>query len=295
MPAKSNVKQSKRKGYQATAGARIARQLSNYYKQRAQKRYISKQFKGVGGTYPVVRSVYASGVTTSAADPQYRIEITDGQYPIRIWNGAAWVNYDQMNFEFRPGNLFVYFGISTGASPTYIYNYPIPGYTDCSALYDQGQIQYVELEFFFGQNMAANQNLNPASTLPFLGFPLMLMAKDYDDVDITSTTPQTIISQYSNHQVWQLGTMPENTRHVIRVKPRMAAAMVDVTGGGTFTAVDDTKKMWFDTVKSGQAPHYGIKTCFSPCSDVVTTLNSYPRLGVLSFRVTYHYLFKNIK
>lgn len=283
------------------AGAKIQRAWRAYRSHKFARRMVARQLSGKGTVMPFHRTVYSNYAMASGNNRQ-AIYLQTGISPFRILNTGSgnFVNADQFSMFFTATNMNINW--YEGATLQDVYTYNLPEMTELFRLYDQMQIDWVELEWFYGNNSADYQGATSTAppgdpTRTIFGHPMLLYCKDYNDAYQLGTNPITYMAQYENHKAWQMGVMPESTKHIIRVKPKFTQ---QATGdGGAITGViqsTDSRKLWLDTTDGQAIPHYGIKGCINLVSSVQATTpqNTY-LLGVLGFRCTVHFKFKNVK
>lgn len=302
----STYRPRKRKSKPSLKSAFRGEQLSNYikrYRDISTKLKMAKlQQSGKGGVHLFSRSLF-SNYGMSSGDFNQNIYIQSGTAPFRIYNSGslAYQNADNFGIEFQPTVMNINWYLA-GALQT-VYSYRIPSFTELTALYDQMQIAWVEIEWFYGTNSSSVTGVtstgtgNGGPTGEVYGNPMMCYCKDYDDAGSLGATPVNAIAQYENMRAWQMGCDFNDRRHVIRVKPKFDIAATDSSGVASgIISFQDSRKVWLDTTNGVNVPHYGIKGTVNLVSTVQSTspANTFI-LGALGFRVTYHYRFKNVK
>lgn len=125
----------------------------------------------------------------SSGDVLQNIYIQTGPRPFRIYNSGTFAYQDADHFaiDFQPSvmNITWY----NGATQQTVYSYRIPSFTELTALYDQMQIHWVEIEWFYGTNSSAVVGVTSTGTGSggptgeVYGNPCMLYCKDYDDAN----------------------------------------------------------------------------------------------------------------
>lgn len=282
----------------AASGASIASKLRSYVRQRRAARILKNQRTGRQATMQISRSLY-SNYDMSTGDNRQAIYIQTGIHPFRIINGANnFVNADNYQITFTPRSMLIHWYL--GAALQNVYSYNIPDFAELSQLFDQLQIAWVEIEWFYGNNDAQYQGVTSTAppgdpNRPIFGHPMHIYAKDYNDEQPVQTI--TNLAQYEDQKCWQMGQGFMDSRHTVRIRPKLQMnATDDATVTTGVITPQDTRKYWLSTTNGDNVRHYGIKGMINLVSTVQNAdpANTYI-LGVLGFRCTYHYRFKSVK
>lgn len=286
----------------ASTGARISKSLAAYRRVSTAQRQIRKQMTGKNAVHHFKRNLYSNYLLASG-DNNQTIYIQSGTAPFRVYNTGTtnYINADSFAIEFQPVSMIINWYLGNTLQTTYSYN--MPSFTEMTALFDQMQIDWVEIEWFYGTSNSQTTgvtssgagNLGPTGEV--YGNPMMIYVKDYDDSNPIGANPITQLAQYESQKAWQMTPGFNDARHVIQIKPKFDVQAVN--GNATAVGVvsnQDSRKLWLDTTNGINIPHYGIKGCINLLSTVqnTTPANTFI-LGTLGFRVTYHYKFKNVK
>lgn len=294
------VRQPLRQYTAAVSGQRIQRQLTAFRKVRTAQQMARRQRTGAGAVHFFQRTIY-SNYNLATGDPNQNIYIQSGTSPFRIYNTGTgnYQNADSYAIEFQGGSMVIKWYNGTTLQTTYAYN--IPSFTELTALFDQMQIDWIELEWFYGTQSSQTVGVTSSGVAPLgptgeiYGQPLHIYVKDYDDSNALGANPISVVSQYEAQKSWQMSPGFNDARHVVRIKPKMDMSMTD--GSGTSTGVAQApRNVWLDATSGTSVPHYGLKGCVNLISTVqnTTPANTYI-LGTLGFRCTYHFKFKNVR
>lgn len=283
-PLRKNLRAGNRKARRSFAQAQRMRRIA---------RNIARQH-----VHKFSRTLYSSAHLASG-DYQQQIYIgSDYNNPLRVYDTGtgSFVNANNYTITWQPSNMQIAFWQDSTYITTYVYNVPELG--ELTRLFDQMQIDWVELEWFFSASAVINQDITFSGgggpTRPVMGQPVHLYVKDYDDARGMKFTE---LVQYENQKSWQMGTSYQDSRHRIRIKPKLCMNASDAEGTTTGVMVpQNTRQYWLDTTRGQNVDHYGLKgTINNVCTVTETDPADTHVLGVLGFRATYHYRFKNVK
>lgn len=282
----------------ASRGASLTRDLSSYRRMRTAQRLLSRQLSGRGTVVPFQRTVLSS-YHLSTGNQNQAIYIQNHTAPFRVLDGGGnFQNADNYSIVFRPSHFDINWWLGTTAVNTY--SYAMPNFTELTDLFDQFQIDWVEIEWFFSSDAvnrtdSTSSGPNGSPSRPIFGNPMHIYVKDYDDAAPISI--QSLV-QYENQTTWQMSGTDRDSRHIVRIKPKFTMNAGDAEIGTPTGIVNpaDPRKYWLDTLNGVNIPHYGIK---GTVNLVGTTEYTSPAattiLGCLGFRTTYHYKFKNVR
>jgi len=297
MPGKKRPRYSPSKSLvplrSAARGARLSKNLAAFRRMRRITRAM-----GRNRIHQFNRTLY-SNIQLSTGDPLQNIYVQmDAHNPFRVLNGSgSYVNCNNYSITFQPSQMVInWFQDGTNVAT---YSYIVPEFSELTRLFDQMQINYVEIEWYYSGVSVTNQEITMSGggggpTRPVVGQPMHLYVKDYDDANGMKFTE---FVQFENQKSWQMGTGYLDSRHRLRIKPKMCFNASDSEGTNTGVVVpQNTRQFWLDTEKGVNVDHYGIKGTLNNVSTFQETDPADTHvLGVLGFRATYHYKFKNVK
>jgi hypothetical protein len=188
--------------------------------------------------------------TTSLSQFGYRLELQNSattSLPVFNYTGpGTFTNSPDIAFTFSLSYTNLYVGGVLAASV------PNPGASEFTALFDEYQIESVELIFTLSSNFAQ-------ATSASAQLPLIIGAADYDD---TLDTTYSTLQQYNSSHQWRV-----DKPYSIRVVPRLQIPSYVLGGAvGTATpAMAAPNKMWVDTsaTSGALAQHYGFKAALN--------------------------------
>lgn len=186
------------------------------------------------------------------------------------WNGVSTGGKNmQINFMLNGMNI-LFGGVQTAVVS-------MPNVAELTALYDQYQIEYVELEFYFSNN---SSSVNSPST----ALPLMYIVKDYDD---SNSAGRTDLEQFGNCKRWQLGNRTNaNGAYKIKVKPSVAKAMFQGVTTGYARGFNEKIDTQYPAVS-----HYGVKLAWDNFHNPTSTTV----VGYLNVVAKYHITMYNTR
>lgn len=195
-----------------------------------------------------------------------------GVVPSPPATAAAGARDFQMNFSLDRIETLIAGGggaANGGFSP----NLNVAEYT---ALFDCYRIKKIEIQMLYN----SNDQVQSITT----GLPNIMLAKDYDDSNSTSSAT---LCQYDNFKVWQMGSAPQNSR-TMTIYPKLQSAIE--TGGGAVLAMHPAKGAWIDTL-APTAKYFGLKGF----ADIQVTGGALTNIGFITFYVKCYVQFKNTK
>uniref|UniRef100_UPI0040487642 hypothetical protein n=1 Tax=Yoonia sp. TaxID=2212373 RepID=UPI0040487642 len=192
-----------------------------------------------------------------------------------VVNGAVQGSYNMaLTFSLTGMNLWF--------AGTYFGTISVPGASDFTSLYEQYKIEFIEISFYFSNNIS---NLNSTAT----SLPIMGIVRDFDDV---LATDMFALQQFSGYQMWQLGNQRGDGAYKMRVKPAAQTLTYNGSGG---TTVSGIKRDFSPTlsINTPSIPHYGVKIAYDPVQQLGSDVANV--VGFLSINATYHLSMRNTR
>lgn len=303
MPKKSGYKPRKHSYNtsfkRAAAGSRINSALTTYKRMKSMQKKIKAQAKGLNPMVKMQRTVY-SNWEFSTGDPREVIYVTnEANGGFRVWDSGSstYKNADTYTIFFTPNKLVITWW-ELGVVQT-VTQYTFPDFAEFVSLFEQCQIDYVEIEWFYNaSNVQRNDNPidggNGGPVKPVYAQPQHLYVKDYNDAQYVKLGE---IVQYENQRSWQMGTNFSDRRHVVRVKPRLTQVATNSDGLPLGIVQNYTKNQWLETSQCTDIQHYGLKGRLNNFGSNGGDSGPFQEevIGSIGFRATMHYVFKQVK
>ena len=207
---------------------------------------------------------------------------TAQQIALIIDQNRGFVANGAVQGSFNMALTFSLTGMNLWFAGTYFGTISIPGASDFTSLYEQYQIEYVDLLFYFSNN-------TQAATQAVTCLPVMGIVKDYDDV---LSTDMFALQQFSGYKTWQLGNQRGDGSYRMRVKPAVQALTYNGSAGATVSGVKRELSPVL-SINTPSIPHYGIKIAYDPIIQGGTGVAL--AIGVLSISATYHLSMRNTR
>lgn len=260
---------------------------------------IKAQAKGLNPIIKMQRTLY-SNWEFSTGDPREVIYVTnESNGCFRVWDSGSstYRNADTYSIYFTPNKLVIIWYELGVIQTTTQYSYP--DFAEFVQLFEQCQIDYVEIEWFYNaSNVQRNDNPTDGGTggpvKPVYAQPQHIYVKDYNDAGYIKFREMV---QYENQKSWQMGTNFSDRRHVVRVKPRLTQVATNESGLPLGIIQNYTKNQWLETSQCTDIQHFGIKGRLNNFGSQGGESGPFQEeiIGTIGFRATMHYLFKQVK